>query len=170
NSNPMSSLAGLDLFFHQTGTSYRVGMLDMKGDNIIKSGQQRLFELEGEFVISDAVVSDMNFNAISPVITSAGKTAGLPGQFRLDQNYPNPFNPTTEIVFSIPQDAKVSLEVFNIMGQRVKTLIDEMLNAGEHTVEWDSRNSSGQSVSSGIYFYKLNAGDQTDSKKMMLLK
>ena len=170
NSNAVNHVEGMSLFLHQNENTSRVGMLDLDGNNVIKSGKQRLFELDGHFEISRAVISDMSHNAITPVITLAGKLDGLPEQFRLDQNYPNPFNPTTEIVFSIPKDLKVNLEVFNIMGQSINTLIDEELNAGEHTIEWDSRNTSGQVVSSGIYFYKLQAGDQTDSKKMMLLK
>ncbi len=170
NSNVVSHVDGMTLFFYQKENSSRVGILDLEGNNVINSGQQRLFELDGEFEISSAIISDLNHNAITPVITTAGKLDALPEQFRLDQNYPNPFNPTTTIVFSIPQDSKVTLDVFNIMGQRVKGLVDEELSAGEHSIEWDSRNSSGRLVSSGIYFYKLQTDNKTDSKKMMLLK
>ncbi len=94
----------------------------------------------------------------------------LPVQFSLAQNYPNPFNPNTEILFALPQACQVRLTLYNIMGQKVITLTDGRLEAGYHRVEWDGRNSDGHQVASGIYFYKLDAGDFSDTKKMLLLK
>jgi flagellar hook assembly protein FlgD len=89
----------------------------------------------------------------------------------LHQNYPNPFNPTTTISFSIPNDNKVvELSIYNIKGQLVKTLVHEFKPAGEHSVIWDGRDSNGNRVSSGIYFYKLRAGDFQKVRKMILLK
>ena len=80
-------------------------------------------------------------------------------------NYPNPFNPATEISFSLPSASHVKLEVFNVMGQKVATLVDGQFEAGEHVVRWD-----GSDAASGVYFYRLQAGDFVDTKKMMLLK
>ncbi len=77
----------------------------------------------------------------------------------------NPFNPTTEISFALPNAADVKLAVFNIMGQRVATLVDQHLEAGNHSVIWD-----GSQVASGIYFYRIDAGDYVESRKMVLLK
>ncbi len=94
----------------------------------------------------------------------------LPEGYSLDQNYPNPFNPTTNINFSIPSTEHVTLEIINVLGQKVKTLIDEELSSGNHTVEWNSTNESGERVTSGMYFYRLTAGDNVTSKKMTLLK
>jgi len=91
--------------------------------------------------------------------------APLPDRFTLYPNYPNPFNPTTEIRFALPIAADVSLRVFNIRGQLVATLIAERLSAGEHTVTW---NATG--FSSGVYLYRLSAGDVSLSRKMILLK
>jgi len=90
---------------------------------------------------------------------------GLPNQFALSQNYPNPFNPTTEIAFDLAKNGHVSLTVFNVLGQQVTTLVDRDMEAGSHTVQWDA---SG--VSSGVYFYRIQAGDFNSTKKMMLLK
>jgi len=92
-------------------------------------------------------------------------TDGLPYTYNLDQNYPNPFNPATQINFSLANVSNVRLEVFNILGQRVTTLIDTRMEAGHHTVQFDARN-----YASGVYFYRLQAGDFRDQKKMMLLK
>jgi hypothetical protein len=89
----------------------------------------------------------------------------LPTEFVLQQNCPNPFNPATEISFSLPNAAHVKLEIFNIMGQKVTTLLNRHLEAGNHSVSWD-----GNNVASGVYFYRLQAGDMVDTKKMVLLK
>lgn len=94
----------------------------------------------------------------------------LPEGFALNQNYPNPFNPTTEISFNLPNAGEVRLEVFNVMGQQVVTLVNGALEAGSHTVTWDSRDNTGDRVSSGVYFYRLESGDLIDTKKMVLLK
>jgi hypothetical protein len=90
---------------------------------------------------------------------------GLPDKFELAQNYPNPFNPTTTIGFDIPRSSRVSLEVFNIIGQRVAVLNNGMLEAGHHTVTFD-----GSSLGSGVYFYRLGAGENVRTKKMLIVK
>ncbi len=94
----------------------------------------------------------------------------LPDDFVLYQNYPNPFNPLTEIMFDLPNAGVVKLEIYNVMGQKVKTLINGSLESGSHSVAWDSRDNNGHSVSSGIYFYKLTTNEFVDTKKMILLK
>jgi hypothetical protein len=94
----------------------------------------------------------------------------LPGNFALGQNYPNPFNPDTEIRFELPTRAHVNISIYNLLGQRVRVLIDEERSAGYHTVTWDGRNSFGEGVSSGVYLYKMDTGNSVETKKMMLLK
>lgn len=95
---------------------------------------------------------------------------GLPTDFALNQNYPNPFNPVTNFKFDLPVKSKVSIQVFNVLGQTVKNLVDEEMDAGSYLVDWDGSSDSGDKVSSGVYFYKMTAGDFTDTKKMMMLK
>jgi hypothetical protein len=94
----------------------------------------------------------------------------LPAKFELAQNYPNPFNPDTKIEFAVPQKSQVDLVIYNVMGQKVRTLISDELDAGWKQVTWDGKDDSGNTVSSGIYLYKLNAGEFVDSKKMTLVK
>jgi len=93
-----------------------------------------------------------------------------PLAFELEQNYPNPFNPNTSIRFTVPAPARVSLIVFNLLGQKVRTLVDGPMPAGRHEVEWRARDDEGQPVSSGIYFYHLVAEDHTETRKMVLMK
>jgi len=85
-------------------------------------------------------------------------------------NYPNPFNPITTIAFSLPRDSDVKIEVFNIKGQKVKELYNEFTLKGHHTVLWNGQDDKGRSVSSGIYFYRVQTVDVIITKKMILLK
>jgi len=94
----------------------------------------------------------------------------LPKEFALSQNYPNPFNPTTEIEFALPVNSRVSLDVFNVLGQKVRTLVNGDMEAGYKSVVWDGTDNAGASVASGTYFYVLKTGDKTFTKKMTMLK
>jgi len=94
----------------------------------------------------------------------------LPGDFHLAQNYPNPFNPVTDIEFSIPVMSQVELTIFNVLGQEVTTLADDVRAAGVYHVVWDGTDERGSPVASGVYFYRLKAGEFVATRKMMLLK
>ncbi|MDP8267524.1 MAG: T9SS type A sorting domain-containing protein, partial [Candidatus Tenebribacter davisii] len=85
-------------------------------------------------------------------------------------NYPNPFNPTTTISYDLNNNSKVKLEIFNIKGQKVLTLEDGEKIAGHHNIVWNGKDSEGRSVSSGVYFYKLDTEDYSSVKKMILMK
>ena len=89
----------------------------------------------------------------------------LPLRFALEQNYPNPFNPTTIIKYSVPKQSYVSLKVYDILGREVATLVNEEKPAGTYEVSWEAKN-----LASGVYFYKISAGDYTAVKKMILLR
>ena len=96
--------------------------------------------------------------------------SSLPNGFNLKQNYPNPFNPETRIRFALAAGGHCSLEVYNVTGRRVATLVDGFLPAREHTVTWDGCDDHKQPLASGVYFYRLDAGDQRASRKMVLLR
>jgi len=94
-----------------------------------------------------------------------GNDLSIPRQFALYQNYPNPFNAATRINYRLPRSCGVKLEIYNVLGQRVATLVDSKQQAGPRSAIWDASN-----ISSGLYFYKLTAGDFTETKRMMLVK
>ena len=105
-----------------------------------------------------------------PLSVSVIGDGSLPTRFELAQNYPNPFNPDTRVQFDIPERTHVTLAVFNVLGQRVATLVDEELGPNRYEKTWNGTSDAGAQVASGIYFYKLTAGDKVETKKMMLLK
>jgi hypothetical protein len=93
-----------------------------------------------------------------------------PRAFTLQQNYPNPFNPSTNIVFTLNKQSDVSIAVYNMLGQKVRTLVNDTRKAGAYQVAWNGTNDVGKKVSSGIYFYRIEAGNFVDTKKMVLMK
>jgi len=88
----------------------------------------------------------------------------------LNANFPNPFNPETTISYSVKEALPVSIEIYNVKGQLVKTLINETKAAGTHTVVWNGSDNNNRPVSSGVYYYKMNAGKYSSTKKMILMK
>ena len=93
-----------------------------------------------------------------------------PNIFSLHQNYPNPFNPKTTINYNLPDNAHVSLAIYDLMGKRVITLIDDPKSAGSRSVQWNATNNKGDPVSAGMYIYIIQAGNFRQNKKMVLLK
>jgi hypothetical protein len=120
--------------------------------------------MDGETVVAQEVLVNLinGDEPPGPPSASAEKT--------VLKNYPNPFNASTSINFNLSEDGKVKLEVFNILGQKVRTLVDQNMNAGTHQVVWDGTDQSGKSVGSGVYFYRLNADKSSLTKRMQLIK
>ncbi len=114
-------------------------------------------------------LNDLNTGVEDDMYHESGST-GLPEAFTLNQNYPNPFNPTTSITYSLTKSANIELAVFNLQGQRIKTLMSGMQAAGDYEVTWDGTNENGMKVASGIYIYQLITGNQRTVKKMTLMK
>lgn len=96
--------------------------------------------------------------------------AALPTTMELDQNYPNPFNPQTTISFALNSAQMSRLDVYNVTGQKVRTLLDAQVQAGRHDIVWDGHDDTGRVVASGIYFYRLTTAEESQSRKMVFLK
>lgn len=108
-------------------------------------------------------------NRLSDTTDNSHSTPGIPNAIRIS-NYPNPFNPNTTIDFYLPEPGDVTLEVFNIKGQRVKTLINEHKETGSHNIVWNGTDQNGRFVSSGVYFYRLSTGTNSLINRMLLMK
>ena len=112
----------------------------------------------------------------SPVVVetnalSLDENLAIPTQFALHQNYPNPFNPSTQISFDVPEGSElVRLNIYNILGKKVSTLLNNVVNPGRHKVEWNAKDNEGNPVASGIYFYELSSSSFTARKKMLLIR
>ena len=94
----------------------------------------------------------------------------LPYKFELSQNYPNPFNPVTTIEYSLPRRSHVTVEIHNVLGQKVRTLVAGIQNAGYQSIQWDGRDDKGNVLPSGVYIYRLEAGKSSQSNKMLLIR
>ena len=99
-----------------------------------------------------------------------GDLKPLPDRFGMDQNMPNPFNPSTVIGYQLPEAGLVRLAVYNLLGQEVRVLVNESKDAGSFTATWDGTDELGRRVASGIYLYRIQAGDFSASRRMLLLK
>lgn len=144
--------------------------LDSDGDG--KTNGQELGDPNGSWRTGqpDPGISSAVTNPGNPLSTEVKDFAVVPSSYRLLNNYPNPFNPTTKIAFEIPQSENVSLKIYNIKGELIRTVINENLPAGHFEKVWDGKNDFGREVSSGIYFYRLTAGKFDRSARMMLMK
>jgi hypothetical protein len=128
------------------------------------------FALVFKVVFADAggLKDSVQWNTTVTPVTDAEV---LPTEFALNQNYPNPFNPTTNLNYELPKEAPVTLEIYNVLGVKVRTLIaGTTMTAGRHTMRWDGKNEAGSSVTTGIYIARFNAGGFHASMKMTLMK
>jgi hypothetical protein len=101
------------------------------------------------------------------------ETAKIPDRFYLADNYPNPFNPQTTIRYQLPVTTPIKIEIYNILGKRVRTLIDRVQQSGEHYIRWDTKDDFGHPVASGVYIYRMQVESTerfVDFKKMLLLR
>jgi hypothetical protein len=134
------------------------------------------FQPDDEFLIQALhVITSRDVWTFSPTVVGIDDSENQPYVFELAQNYPNPygrlpFNPTTQISFSIPVAAAVTLKIYNLLGQEVATLVDEKLAAGKHSRAWNGIDRHNRPVTSGIYFFRLTAGELVSTKKMMVLR
>jgi hypothetical protein len=116
---------------------------------------------------------DMTARGQTTVVTSIDdglQNAVVAKEFTLANNYPNPFNPSTTINFTVPKASDVTLTIYNTLGQRIATLVDENMAQGSHSVVWNGRNDAGQTAPTGLYFYTLRSDQTSITKKMLLVK
>ena len=132
----------------------------------------RIIGEELEIAAAFQYTSNLLSFSLPKIITDAEEysRALQPQGHSLSQNYPNPFNPETTIQYNIPIRSHVTIEVYNILGQKIRTLVDELKSVGDFQTTWDGNDSNGVKVSTGIYFYRFRAGDFTETKKMIILK
>lgn len=129
---------------------------------------------QAQLIFTSNAVNGMQYHV--PVTIYIESTTGIsdptaiPERLVLLENYPNPFNPSTQIRFEVPQQQRIMLAIYNVIGQRVATLADRQFAPGSYEVEWQGVNENGIAVGSGIYFYQLNAGNTVITKKMILLR
>jgi hypothetical protein len=173
---------GLQLFAGAKDGAQRIGMVDLSGKNFVAPGEGTLVTLRARgsdlssIRITRATLVDLDAKPLALQLSgelnleAAKGSDSRPKCFSLSQNYPNPFNPRTSIRYALPRDARVKLMVYNLLGQKVATLVDEYQSAGYSTVWWDGKDAEGDEVSSGVYFYRLTADEFSEVKKMMMVK
>jgi hypothetical protein len=153
----------------------------MKGDSIVaqlQTGGDGIAMIPIEYNFADTFTVFAHKDGFATVtkqlnpqlVLGIDDDVAIPKQFALYQNYPNPFNPTTAITFQVDRPATVTLEIYNVLGEKVSTAMQSQVTAGRHQVEWDGSSDAGQPVSSGIYFAKLQLDDRSKIIKMCLMK
>lgn len=126
--------------------------------------------LQGDFQILDGILVDFDGKVDQMHNIEIGRLDPVPENYGLAQNMPNPFNPATTISYEVPEAGAVKLVVYNLLGQQVRTLVNDNIEAGYHTIAWDGADEFGRQVASGIYIYRMKAGDFNATRRMMFLK
>ncbi|MFH2056347.1 MAG: FlgD immunoglobulin-like domain containing protein [bacterium] len=151
------------------------GLTDVDGHAVLQSKALRgatqawCFEVT-ELQLATHAYDPSRNRSSSACEAASAKLGNLPTTFALQQNVPNPFNPSTTIEFALPEAAAVTLSIYNALGQVVNIIHDRPLEAGIHQVVWDGTDFADNPVASGLYFYRLQAGDFAETRKMLLLK
>lgn len=162
--------SGLDLYTSQVGDEVRVLVMG-QDSKPLPTGEKSLLVYDGEGLDSISFsISDQEGKLMKVEKQQENKT--LPVRYTLYQNYPNPFNPETVIKYDVGGNgmSRVSLKIFNVVGQLVKTLVDEEQMPGAYSQNWNGKDETSQDVASGMYFYKLKVSDFSETKKMVLLR
>jgi hypothetical protein len=104
------------------------------------------------------------------VVLASEQEAAIPTVYALEQNYPNPFNPSTQIRYNLPEESYVNINIYDLMGRNIKSLVNTQQDAGYRIIQWNATDDLGQPVSAGMYIYTIQAGEFRQTRKMVLLK
>ena len=177
-----SRTQGLSIFFGGEEGVQKIGIVDLTGKNSIRAGEGALVILKAKGIdlssiqVKKAILATREAKMLSVdisqnlLVKTESTAAEIPNHFSLSQNYPNPFNPETNIEYALSKDTDVKLTIYNILGEKVKVLMDEHQTAGYKRAHWDGRDQKGEEVASGVYFYRLETKKFSKVKKMMLVK
>tara|TARA_B110000967_G_C18877973_1_gene559479 strand:- start:110 stop:2416 length:2307 start_codon:yes stop_codon:yes gene_type:complete len=143
--------------------------LNQNQDYILLASHAEYGTVEKEFSLSSMVnVEDIEFD-LSQMSSDKDKSQ-FPGRFSLSQNFPNPFNPVTEIKYELPSESLVNVSIYDVVGRKIKSLVNQEQSAGSYSLQWDATNSVGEAIPAGMYIYTIQAGEYRSTKKMVLLK
>jgi hypothetical protein len=137
-----------------------------QGGQVFQAGRHNLVNVAD----SDVLIAGVEVVDVNARVMRVSLSGNLPTDYSLSQNIPNPFNPQTVIEYSLPVASHVLLDIFNVNGQRVITIVDDFMEAGRHKVVWRGVDSQGNPIASGLYFYRIQANGFTQTRKMLLLK
>ena len=129
-------------------------------DSLVNTAKKDSFVLRADAIILLETLTGVEYTVLPNV----------PNSYSLSQNYPNPFNPTTKIQFGLPLAENVQLTIYDILGREIRTLVNERYEAGSYSVQWDGKNNAGKYIASGMYLYRIHAGNFVSTKKMMMMK
>jgi len=167
------------LFLASSRDPGQIAVGAMKIDGEAANGNGRIVELTfraqqtplpSDFQVTDAILIDLDGSVDAVTNIEIGSLKPMPNDYALDQNMPNPFNPATTIGYQLPNAAPVRMVVYNLLGQQIKTLVNEQKDAGYYTVSWDGTDDLNRQVASGIYLYRIQAGAYSHTQRMLLLK
>ena len=164
----------MDVYYGRVGGTHRFGMCDLDGSGLIRTGQGEVLRMSytgfDDFRPEAFKVFDQYGNELPVKYGVREKTEAMPLFYDLAQNYPNPFNPVTTVEYTLAHAGHVELTIFNVLGQRVKGLVDADQMAGRYAVAWDGTDNAGDRVATAIYFYRLKTAEFTQTRKMALIK
>ncbi len=163
-----SELLGFNVYRNVDGAGWTMlGTTDMYEymDETVLAGQSIEYQVSAQYDIAES-----DFSNVAQLVVVGVDAIGVPSTFALHQNYPNPFNPTTSISYDLPEQAYVRIIIYNVLGQKVATLVDGSMIAGYHDISWSGLDDIGSSVSSGVYLYRIETNGFNDVKKLMYLK
>ena len=183
----LESVVWSDLISHFTiEENYEAGSIKIAGLGTEPDGEEGVFATVSLFIASsftdesfDVTINKYRINESDPVedvvVTFTNSALGIdentiPTVYALHQNYPNPFNPTTQVKYDLPETGDVQIMIYDLMGRKVRTLINSEQNAGFKTLQWNATNDRNELVSAGLYLYTIQAGEFRQTKKMVLLK